>query len=52
MPKNIILIYILHIYIVTNYAYLFLIKKTKHIFFNNIKNVTNIISYNVNSYIF
>jgi len=30
MPKKIILIYILHIYIVTNYAYLFLIKQTKH----------------------
>jgi len=27
MPKKIILIYILHLYIVTNYAYLFLIQK-------------------------
>ena len=52
MPKKIILIYILQIYIVTNYAYLFLIKKTKHIFFNDTSNVTNIISYNMNSYIF
>jgi len=52
MPKKYILIYILHIYVVTNYAYLFLIKKTKHIFFNYTNNVTNIISYNINSYRF
>jgi len=52
MPKKIMLIYILHLYIVTNYAYLFLIKKTKHIFFNDTNNVTNIISYNINFYIF
>jgi len=32
MLKKIILIYILHLYIVTNYVYLFLIKKIKHIF--------------------
>ena len=49
MPKKIILIYILHLYIVTNYAYLFLIKKIKHIFFNDTNNITNIISYNINS---
>jgi len=53
MSKKIILIYILHLYIVTNYAYLFLIKKkTKHIFFNDANNVTNIILYNINSYLF
>ena len=52
MPKKITLMYILHIYIVTIYAYLFLIKKTKHIFFNDTNNVTNIISYNMNSYLF
>jgi len=51
--KKIILIYILHIYTVTNYAYLFLIKKKiKHIFFNDTNNVTNIILYNINSYLF
>jgi len=48
MPKKnhtiYIYIYILHLYIVTNYSYLFLIKKTKHIFFNDTNNVTNIIS--------
>jgi len=52
LPRNIILIHILHICIVTNYAYLFLIKKTKHIFFNDTSNVTNIILYNINSYLF
>jgi len=32
MPKKIILIYILHLYIVTNYAYLVLIKKKLNMF--------------------
>jgi len=34
MPKNIILIYILHLYIVTNYIYIFLIKKKLNISFS------------------
>ena len=44
MPKIIILIYILHLYIATMHIF-FLFKKTKHIFFNNTNNVTNIISF-------
>jgi len=53
LKENIILIYILHLYIVTNYIYIFLIKKkTKHIFFNDTNNATNTISYNINSYVF
>jgi len=30
----------------------FLLKKTKHIYFHDTNNVTNIISYNINSYLF
>jgi len=62
MPKKIILIYcnqknytyiyILHLYIVTNYPYFFLIQKTKYICFHDTNSVTNIISYNINSYLF
>jgi len=52
MPKKSILIYILHLYIVRNYVYFFLFKKIKHILFNDTNNVTNIISDNINSYLF
>ena len=45
-------IYILHLYVTNKLCIFFLLKKSKHICFHDTNNVTNIITYNINSYLF